>query len=115
MILRKVLITDVKETNYSKMSEASILVNTKRQIEDIVVRCGLNSVPDAAPPSLHMRLGHGLANADCAPKNISCFGSTEGNLTTGNSKGKKLLSESDLFTILDCPVEDSCQNEKSQI
>ena len=71
----------------------------------------MNSTGDAAPPSMHMRLGHGLANASSAPKYISCFDSTEGNLTKEEPKGKKLLSESDLFAVLDCPVEVSCHGK----
>ena len=59
-----------------------------------------------------MLLGNGLATARCAPMNVSCFGSAEANLTTEEPKTKKLLSESDLFNILECPIED---REKSQI
>ena len=105
--------TDESLDRSSTAEDEEIFANTNQQIDDAVVGCVLNSVRDAAPPSVHMRLGHGLANADCAPKNISCFGSTEEYLTLDDQKKKKLLSESDLFAVLECAVE-NCHN-KAQV
>ena len=81
-------------------------------MDEIASGLGCSDALDLTPPSSHMRLGNGLASARCAPKNISCFGSAEANLTTEEPKTKKLLSESDLFNILECPVDD---RERSQV
>ena len=81
-------------------------------MDEITSELGCSAAVDSTPPSLHMRLGNGLARARCAPQNISCFGSAEANLTTEEPKTKKLLSESDLFNILECPIDD---REKSQV
>ena len=81
-------------------------------MDEIASGLGCSAAVDSTPPSSHMRLGNGLASARCAPQNVSCFGSAEANLTTVEPKTKKLLSESDLFNILECPIDD---REKSQV
>ena len=67
--------------------------------------CSLIEDP-APPPSSHMRLGHGLANTGMAQRNVSCFGWSDPDLTKEQPTKQKLLSESDLFTVLDTPAED---------
>jgi hypothetical protein len=61
------------------------------------------------PPSSHMRLGHGLANLGTTQKNVSCFGWSEPDLAKEEPIKQKMLSESDLFNVLDTPAAaDSC-------
>ena len=88
------------------------LIASQSWVDGISAGHDCSAVQDSLPPSLHMRLGHGLASARCAPKNISCFGSTEANLTKDEPKTRKLLSESDLFNVLECSVDvNDCEKQ----
>ncbi len=69
------------------------------------------NAPDSVvlPPSLHMRLGNGLANISTSQWDASCFESSwDATFTTeGKAKEKRFLSESDLFSVLNVPTIDA--------
>ncbi len=67
------------------------------------------------PPSLHMRLGHGLANAPTVQSNIYCFDWEANSTPEEIPEKKKMLSESDLLSIFGSPEIDASQADKVEI